>query len=111
MKLNPSDLGPLSISLRMTEQGTQAQFLSAHAHVRQTLEQAIPQLREMLAEQGITLSDTFVGDQGAGDERFEHQNRPGQLVEEGDMPNEHNHHNSSSNLVNVYSDGRVDLYA
>ncbi|WP_193462114.1 flagellar hook-length control protein FliK [Vreelandella hamiltonii] len=111
MKLNPSDLGPLSVSLKMTEQGTQAQFLSAHAHVRQVLEQAIPQLREMLAEQGITLSDTFVGDQGAGDQRFEHQRGPGQRGDESDMANEHNQPHSADSLVSVSPDGRVDLYA
>ncbi|MEC9306041.1 MAG: flagellar hook-length control protein FliK, partial [Pseudomonadota bacterium] len=64
MKLHPAELGPLSISLKMTEHGAQAQFLSAHAQVRQVIEQAIPQLREALAEQGISLSDTSVGEQG-----------------------------------------------
>ena len=63
MQLHPAELGPLSVTLKMTEQGAQAQFLSSHAQVRQVLEQAIPQLREALAEQGIELSDTSVGEQ------------------------------------------------
>ncbi|MCG6656249.1 hypothetical protein HOP52_00445 [Halomonas campisalis] len=63
MQLHPAELGPLSVTLKMTEQGAQAQFLSAHAQVRQAIEQAIPQLREALAEQGIELSDTSVGEQ------------------------------------------------
>ncbi|WP_442905499.1 flagellar hook-length control protein FliK [Halomonas sp. BC04] len=63
MRLNPAELGPLSVTLKMTEQGAQAQFLSAHAQVRQVLEQAIPQLREALAEQGISLGETSVGEQ------------------------------------------------
>lgn len=62
LRLNPAELGPLTISLKVSEQGAQAQFLSAHAPVRQAVEQAIPQLREALAEQGISLGDTSVGE-------------------------------------------------
>ena len=72
LHLNPAELGPLTVSLKMSEQGAQAQFLSAHAQVRQALEQAIPQLREALAEQGISLGQTSVGEhrqQGQGDQR------------------------------------------
>ncbi|SDJ35417.1 flagellar hook-length control protein FliK [Billgrantia gudaonensis] len=63
MRLHPAELGPLSVTLKMTEQGAQAQFLSAHAQVRQAIEQALPQLRDALAEQGIDLSETSVGEQ------------------------------------------------
>lgn len=63
LHLNPAELGPLTISLKLSEQGAQAQFLSAHAPVRQAVEQAIPQLREALAEQGISLGETSVGEQ------------------------------------------------
>lgn len=63
MQLNPAELGPLSISLKFGDQGAQAHFLSGHAQVRQVLEQAIPQLREALAEQGISLGETSVGEQ------------------------------------------------
>ncbi|MDR5893350.1 flagellar hook-length control protein FliK [Halomonas mongoliensis] len=63
LHLNPAELGPLTISLKVSEQGAQAQFLSAHASVRQAVEQAIPQLREALAEQGISLGEASVGEQ------------------------------------------------
>ena len=63
LRLNPPDLGPLTVSLKVGEQGTQIQFLSANAQVRGVVEQAIPQLREALAEQGINLGETSVGEQ------------------------------------------------
>ncbi len=66
LQLHPAELGPLSVTLKLGDQGAQAQFLSAHAPVRQALEQAIPQLREALAEQGIQLAETSVGEQRAG---------------------------------------------
>lgn len=63
LHLHPSDLGPLSVSLKLGELGAQAQFLSAHPQVRAAVEQAIPQLREALAAQGINLGETSVGAQ------------------------------------------------
>ncbi|GAB3390968.1 flagellar hook-length control protein FliK [Azotobacter armeniacus] len=63
LHLHPAELGPLSISLKLGESTAQAQFLSAHPQVRAAVEQAIPQLREALAEQGITLGEASVGEQ------------------------------------------------
>ncbi len=63
LHLHPSDLGPLSVSLKLGELGAQAQFLSSHPQVRAAIEQAIPQLREALAAQGISLGETSVGEQ------------------------------------------------
>lgn len=68
LNLHPAELGPLSVTLKVTEQGTQAHFLSAHGQVRQALEQAIPQLRDLLADQGIALGDTSVSDQRQQDD-------------------------------------------
>lgn len=63
LHLHPRELGPLSVSLKVDDNGAQAQFFSAHASVRSAVEQAIPQLREALAEQGIALGDAMVGQQ------------------------------------------------
>jgi flagellar hook-length control protein FliK len=63
LKLNPRELGPLSISLHVDHHGAQAQFLAAHADVREAVQQAIPQLREALAQHGIALGEAMVGQQ------------------------------------------------
>ena len=115
LHLNPAELGPLTISLKVGEQGAQAQFLSAHASVRQAVEQAIPQLREALAEQGISLSDTSVGEhrqqqQGEQEQRGMAFTQPasGEAggVEEMDAID------AATGLGQAsFSDGRVDLYA
>ena len=62
MQLNPSDLGPLSISLNVGDTGVQAQFQSVHASVRAAVEQALPQLQVALASQGLTLGEASVND-------------------------------------------------
>ncbi|PVZ40338.1 flagellar hook-length control protein FliK [Pseudomonas sp. CC120222-01a] len=62
MQLHPADLGPLSISLNVSDSGVQAQFQSAHAAVRAAVEQALPQLQSALASQGLTLGEASVND-------------------------------------------------
>ncbi|RUR29186.1 flagellar hook-length control protein FliK [Vreelandella nanhaiensis] len=114
MQLHPAELGPLAITLKVTEQGAQAHFLSAHAQVRQIIEQAIPQLRETLAEQGISLGETSVGEQQNPQEQaFAHQGKRDGLGGRDSITG-----SSDSAVVlpanentSLMADGRVDLYA
>lgn len=116
MRLNPAELGPLSVTLKMTEQGAQAQFMSAHAQVRQVLEQAIPQLREALAEQGITLGDTSVGEQRRQDAQAfagnEGQRGKGGMPQaEGEAILAAGNDATLGTSAPLTLDGRVNLYA
>ncbi len=61
LHLNPPDLGPLKITLTLNNDQATAQFVSAHATVRDAIETAMPRLREMLADSGITLGNASVG--------------------------------------------------
>ncbi len=63
LHLHPRELGPLQISLHLSDNSAQAQFFSAHGQVRDAVQQAIPQLREALAGQGIALGEAQVGQQ------------------------------------------------
>jgi flagellar hook-length control protein FliK len=113
LQLHPAELGPLSISLKVSEQGTQAHFLSAHAQVRQVIEQAIPQLREALAEQGISLAETSVGEQRQQNGDSELANGGGAAGQAGNMLEGDGEDISEAPLPSrtVAIDGRVDLYA
>lgn len=61
LQLNPPGLGPLKVTLSMIDQQMQAVFVSAHSSVRAAVEAALPQLRSLLAESGISLGNTSVG--------------------------------------------------
>lgn len=61
LHLNPAQLGPLVVDMEISEQHALLQFASGHAQVRSALEQALPQLRDALAEQGISLGETHIG--------------------------------------------------
>lgn len=66
LHLNPPHLGPLEVrvSVAADQSGTaHAQFTSPHAAVREAIEAAMPRLREILAESGITLGNTTVGNE------------------------------------------------
>lgn len=113
LQIHPAELGPLSISLKVSEHGgTQAHFLSAHAQVRQVVEQAIPQLREALAEQGISLGETSVGEHQTRDEpAFAENGQSGQqsgISGDAEMPDSDALPVTARTLA---IDGRVDLYA
>ncbi len=64
LRLDPPDLGPLRITLQISDNVAHAAFASAHASVRQAVENALPQLAQQLAQTGISLGQTNVGDQG-----------------------------------------------
>lgn len=61
LQVNPPDLGPVEISLKMGNDGSaQLSFVAGVAETRQALEQGMPRLSAMLADNGIRLADAQV---------------------------------------------------
>lgn len=66
VRLQPEHLGPMEIRIRVDEDGSaQVHFSAQHAQTRDALEHAIPRLRELFADQGLSLSQANV-DAGRG---------------------------------------------
>lgn len=88
LSLNPPDLGPLQVTLSISNDQATATFVSQHADVRQALEAALPRLREMMAESGINLGGATVSSGGDGSQQqgFERQHRPGSRYSPGESP-------------------------
>lgn len=61
IKINPQELGPVEIRLRLDGDRIHADFSSGHSEVRQALESSLPRLREMLAQTGFQLAHADVG--------------------------------------------------
>lgn len=61
IRLHPENLGPIKISLNIADGKAQIAFVAAHSEVRQSIQEALPQLKEMLAASGIDLGQTNVG--------------------------------------------------
>lgn len=75
LHLNPPNLGPLNVVLKVSGDQATAMFTSPHAAVREAVEQALPKLREMMADNGIMLGNAMVSDQSPR----EHQKGGGNL--------------------------------
>ncbi len=78
--LTPPHLGRIEITLEIGSDLSTAQFVSASPLVREALEQAMPRLREMLAEGGISLGEANVSSdqpsrEGQGGEQRDQRSR------------------------------------
>ena len=60
LHLNPPNLGPLEIRISLASDQANAAFTSPHAVVRDAIEAALPRLREMLADNGLSLGNVNV---------------------------------------------------
>jgi len=67
LSLTPPALGGVEVRLNLTGQEASAHFFSANPVVREAIESALPRLREMLAEAGVSLGDTEVSSQAYRD--------------------------------------------
>lgn len=61
LSLDPESLGPLRVTIELTEDQAQLRFSSPHAATREALESALPRLRELFADQGLQLVRAEVG--------------------------------------------------
>jgi len=67
LHLNPPDLGPIRIVLKLSDNQATALFSSPHGAVRDAIENALPKLREIMADNGIMLGNATVSDQSPRD--------------------------------------------
>ena len=80
LNLNPAELGRMSITV-ITESGeTKVAFVVETAGARHAVENALPRLREMLEQAGLSLSDSEVAE-GHRDEKSESDGRDNSLAE------------------------------
>jgi flagellar hook-length control protein FliK len=60
LTLNPPDMGPMQVVLSVTNDQASVTFSAHQPEVRQALEDAMPKLREMLGQSGISLGNATV---------------------------------------------------
>lgn len=83
IRLDPPELGRLQIRMNMNGDGATVHFTVANHQARDAIEQSMPRLREMLAQQGVQLGDTSVQQQNTGQQQSRYASsgdgQPGQL--------------------------------
>ena len=64
--MNPPELGPVRITLSLTDGQASAAFVSHQPEVRQAIQDAVPRLKEMFADAGLQLQQASVDSGDAG---------------------------------------------
>lgn len=67
IRLTPAELGPLRVQVSVDDGAANVTFQAQHAVTREAIEQALPRLRELLAENGLSLGQASVGEQGVAE--------------------------------------------
>ncbi len=88
LRLHPEDLGALQISMRVVNNQAQMHFVTENHQVRAALEAAMPHLRTSLAESGIDLGQSSVGDEGASSWQSSRQSGQGGSGRQSDSEGE-----------------------
>ncbi|KJY83785.1 flagellar hook-length control protein FliK [Vibrio galatheae] len=69
IRLDPPELGRMQIRMHMNGDAATVHFTVANQQARDVIEQSMPRLREMLAQQGVQLGDSSVQQQAAGQQQ------------------------------------------
>ncbi|MCB1845471.1 MAG: flagellar hook-length control protein FliK, partial [Halioglobus sp.] len=69
IRLNPAELGPVRIKIKIDDKQAQVTFSAHHAVTREAIEQALPRLRELFSGEGLNLANADVNGEGVQHER------------------------------------------
>lgn len=114
LTLNPPDLGPLQVIIKMQNDQASATFISAHQEVRQALEAAIPTLRTMMNDAGISLGQTTINMGNPQQQNFQDMGNKQAANQTADQTNDSVGGLSASTetaFVRRVSSGLVDTFA
>lgn len=114
ININPPELGPVQITLSLNGDQAKIAFSSPHPEVRQAIESAMPQLKEMLSSAGINLGQSNVGanlSQQNPDNPYQTANPKHLADENAILPANDKALNTSSGSVLLRGRGMVDLFA
>lgn len=62
ISINPPDLGPIEAKVQIQQDQVSVTFSAQHAPVKEALEQSLPKLREMMAQNGVNLGSVDIRD-------------------------------------------------
>lgn len=80
LRLNPANLGPVEVRLAVNNEQASVTFIAQNATTRETLEQALPRLREAFQENGLSLANADVSDQTMEHQQDEYQEQGADII-------------------------------
>lgn len=114
IRLHPAELGPVQVQITVEDDATTLAFTAQHAVTREAIEQALPRLRELFGDQGLSLLNTTVSEQGAGQQEQEAGlagRGAGADLLDPDMPEEGIDGPAGARHRALARDGLIDVFA
>ena len=75
LRLDPPELGSLEIRIRQKKDTTSVSFVVQSSSAREAVESALPRLRELFAEAGLSLQSMDVSERQSGERRGDEGDR------------------------------------
>ncbi len=115
IRLDPPELGAMQVRIQVQGDQANVQIVTQQAQARDLLEQALPRLRELLQQQGLTLGETQIQQQSQqGEQQAGHSNGNGNGAQGVGRDGQQEHEPDNSQAIRVdgrNSDGNIDLFA
>ncbi|MGI9271260.1 MAG: flagellar hook-length control protein FliK [Woeseiaceae bacterium] len=116
IRLSPAELGPLRVRIAVDDGIANVNFNAQHAATREALEQAMPRLRELFAENGLTLQQSNIAESdGHGVQQGKHDQENAQATADAaaaSMDEESDADSATTELIlKPRSDKLVDTFA
>lgn len=111
IRLDPPEMGSMHIRIRSDAEQAQINFVVQNQQAKEALEQSMPRLREMLAQQGIELGESSI-QQGESGAQQDPQQGQGNLA--GNQHEEESQTNTTATNVETsrqQSSSSIDYYA
>ena len=106
IRLDPPELGALEVKIKVSNDVASVSITAANASVREALETAVPKLREMFAESGVSLGDVNVRQESFTQQQNEEGRGGFAQGDETDLGDE-----STTVTRKIVSDSLLDIYA
>lgn len=112
--LNPEQMGPIEVSLNVDKGNATATFVSSNPDVRESIETALPRLREMFAGIGIELGQANVSSESFKQPASDYDGSTNRSQEDGSngiLSVSTNQTASAGAYTTRLGDGLVDIFA
>ncbi|MCG7570981.1 flagellar hook-length control protein FliK [Pseudoalteromonas sp. CNC9-20] len=112
IRLDPPELGSMQVRVRSEGEQAHVNFVVQNQQAKEALEQAMPRLRDLLAQQGLSLGDTNVEQQNQ--QSAQHDGEQGQGSEHGlltEQASNDENHGLEQQQKNAPMEQGIDFYA
>ncbi|HLI19303.1 MAG TPA: flagellar hook-length control protein FliK [Rhodanobacteraceae bacterium] len=111
IQLNPRELGPIQVEITTHHDRVDVSFAVQHPQTVHALQQTLPQLTDMLAQQGLNLGQASVGQQAPGQQQPAFSQQPGSGIAGGNIDSDESEPRSTWRTLRLPAPGRVDDFA